>query len=743
MYEYRDYFDKNKRDEPYISSAEELDDYLRLLDMLLEGYLEQKGMSKEKKLFSRGLVITESEMESYFSMPPYYRDTDIWDPVIAMASEEAFDFIGNRVQCTGKQENGVFLPIEYLINKLSLDRTGILSLILVIAQSVDRKYERIYGFLQDDIREKTPTIGLLYALLRRMTPREESGLFLPEIKDREMFSQVFLRGISDFTLGSRLYVDPLIRKLILSQTPGIEKKTDNSGSPCIVERGQRYPSREPFYAYEEEDEIPLFFENAGQKMDKFLTSAQHPFCYFENRDWETAAHILSLYCKKNGVLYVLDSGAYMRLPEERKRECLSALYLRMMLTDGLLCVRYEREPADKQIQAVDREGILKELSLFGKHRTVILTGEEKEPGNLAAGGIPAFLIPEPDAVLRSRIWEFFLKNARLSDEVDIPDIADCYDLPYGMIKSVCRHVIESAKLTDNAVTGRKDITESIRQINQVNFEHLATYVKPVYTWEDLTIDPREKKVLKTACDRYRLKNRVGDSWGLKKKNAYGNGVSILLFGPPGTGKTMAAQVMARELSLPLYRVDVSQIFSKYIGETEKNLREVFDAAAKGNVILFFDEADALFAKRTEVSQSNDKYSNSETAYLLQKIEEYDGMSILATNYFNNFDSAFVRRITYTAHLDLPDEDARYALWTGILPPETEIREDIDFHFLAEQFDLSGSNIKAILFSAAYMAGAEEKPVGPEHIVRAMQYEFLKTSRVVDRSKFGMYGVYLV
>ena len=248
--------------------------------------------------------------------------------------------------------------------------------------------------------------------------------------------------------------------------------------------------------------------------------------------------------------------------------------------------------------------------------------------------------------------------------------------------------------------------------------------------------------MKATCDRYRLKNRVGLKWGLKKKNAYGNGVSVLLYGPPGTGKTMAAQVIANELGLPLYRVDISRIFSKYIGETEKNLSVIFDAAKKTNVILFFDEADALFAKRTEVNDSNDKYSNSETAYLLQKIEEYDGMSLLATNYYHNFDMAFVRRITYAVRMESPDEEARLELWTTILPKETELEEGIDFELFANRFELSGSNIKAILYSAAYMAGIENRPVGASHIVRAMQYEFWKLGKMIDRSDFGFYGVYL-
>ncbi len=734
MYEYADYFDKEKRKEPYGSYAEELDDYLRLLDMMLEGYLRFKGLSKEQKLFSRGLVITESEMEAYFEMPPYFREADIWDPVMAMSCAEGFDYISDRVKATitekTSEEYKEKLPIEYLKNKLSLDRTGILSLILVIAPELDRKYERIFGFLQDDIKAKRPTIGLVYALLRRMTPREVSGRFIPEIEEPEIYSQVFLRGITDFSLDTVLTVDPIIRKMIVGQYKKESIK------------------RFPFWEYTEKEDIPLFFEEAGEATEGILFSGNQPFCYLENEDWETVAHIIYKLCEKRKErLYILDINLFSGLSADKRRECISALYLRMILDDGNLLVNFEPEniPEGQTKNDFRLDEALSELTGLCRGKCIILAGQGKEPGSLAAYGIPSLYIAPPDVELRIGIWEHFIASddVAISEDVEIADLADCYDIPYSMIRKVCSHVTESAKLLKDAKIDRELIRESLRQINQVNFSHLATYVRTVYTWEDLTIDPKEMGVLRTACDRYRMRNRIGDKWGLKKKNAYGNGVSILLYGPPGTGKTMAAQVIARELSLPLYRVDVSQIFSKYIGETEKNLRAVFEAASKANVILFFDEADALFSKRTEISQSNDKYSNSETAYLLQKIEEYDGLTILATNYYNNFDSAFVRRITYSAHMDRPGEDARYELWTSILPPETEIRKDIDFHFLARQFELSGSNIKAILYSAAYMAGAEEKPVGPEHIVRAIQYEFQKTGRLIDRGEFGMYGVYLI
>ena len=198
-------------------------------------------------------------------------------------------------------------------------------------------------------------------------------------------------------------------------------------------------------------------------------------------------------------------------------------------------------------------------------------------------------------------------------------------------------------------------------------------------------------------------------------------------------------------------MDVSQIFSKYIGETEKNLGVIFEEAKKADVILFFDEADALFSKRTEVGDSSDRYANAETAYLLQKIEAHNGMTILATNLYHNFDSAFLRRITYAVHIDSPDEATRMRLWMHTLPQDCTFASDVDFEFLAEGFEISGSNIKAILQSAAYMAGVrvfdnKEKDarfvITMADVVKGLRYELEKLGRIIDSTDFGNYGVYL-
>ncbi|MBP0979730.1 MAG: ATP-binding protein [Oscillospiraceae bacterium] len=243
----------------------------------------------------------------------------------------------------------------------------------------------------------------------------------------------------------------------------------------------------------------------------------------------------------------------------------------------------------------------------------------------------------------------------------------------------------------------------------------------------------------SACNYIKFKDIVFEDWGFNSKVPYGKGLSVLLYGPPGTGKTMGAQVIANELGLLLYKIDLSQIINKYIGETEKNLSNIFLEAKKSNAILLFDEADSLFGKRTDVKDSNDKNSNNETSFLLQKMEEYDGVSILTTNKFNNFDDAFRRRIRFIVSFPMPDIKMRRELWKKVFPKQAPLSKDFDDLFLAENFELSGSNIKSIAILASYLAVAERSEIKMKHILLALKYESQKTGKIVSKKDFGVYG----
>lgn len=224
-------------------------------------------------------------------------------------------------------------------------------------------------------------------------------------------------------------------------------------------------------------------------------------------------------------------------------------------------------------------------------------------------------------------------------------------------------------------------------------------------------------------------------WGFERSSISGKGPSALFAGPPGTGKSMAAGVIARTLGLDLYQVDLSLVVSKYIGDTEKQLGRLFDEAQGTSAVLFFDEADALFGKRTEVKDAHDRNANLETSYLLQRIDAYDGVVILASNFTKNIDDAFVRRLRFIVDFPMPAEDERLAIWQRVLPAEAPRGADLDLHLLARRFEIAGAIIRNIALRAAFLAAAEGAPVLLRHALCAAQREYQKMGKVADPSLF--------
>jgi SpoVK/Ycf46/Vps4 family AAA+-type ATPase len=222
---------------------------------------------------------------------------------------------------------------------------------------------------------------------------------------------------------------------------------------------------------------------------------------------------------------------------------------------------------------------------------------------------------------------------------------------------------------------------------------------------------------------------VHETWGFEQKIAGGRGLTVLFAGPPGTGKTMAAEVLAHTLGVDLYVIDLSTVVSKFIGETEKNLSRIFDEAATSNAVLFFDEADALFGRRTQVRDAHDRYANLETSYLLQKLEEHEGVVVLATNLRKNMDEAFTRRLHATVDFPVPDVADRLRLWRQVWPEATPRDPALDLELLARKVDLPGGNIRNIALAAAFLAAADGGVVTMEHLLHATRREFQKTGKV--------------
>jgi hypothetical protein len=288
-----------------------------------------------------------------------------------------------------------------------------------------------------------------------------------------------------------------------------------------------------------------------------------------------------------------------------------------------------------------------------------------------------------------------------------------------------------AQIEDAAQVARvhRDLDAGAREASAGGLGTLATRLKPTYTWDDLVVPARQLDALHSISAYLRHRDRVLGDWGYERRVAKSQGLKILFAGESGTGKTMAAQVLAADLGLDIFQVDLATIVSKYIGETEKNLARIFDAAEGSNAMLFFDEADAMFGKRSETSDAHDRHANLEVAYLLQKMEAHTGAVILATNFRRNIDDAFLRRLDFVIDFPFPEPSDRERLWRGLVPPEAPLGADVDFAQLAQRFKLSGGAIRNCTLAAAFLAAEEGSTIGMDHLVRAVGVEYAKLGRL--------------
>jgi AAA+ superfamily predicted ATPase len=300
----------------------------------------------------------------------------------------------------------------------------------------------------------------------------------------------------------------------------------------------------------------------------------------------------------------------------------------------------------------------------------------------------------------------------------------------------------AAAVPDEDETGHsleEHLWEACLAVSRPKLERLAQRIDAKATWDDIVLPEEELALLRQIAAQVGSRSRVYDEWGFRQRMNRGLGISALFAGESGTGKTMAAEVIANELRLPLYRIDLSAVVNKYIGETKKNLRRVFDAAEDSAAILFFDEADALFGKRSEIRDSHDRYANIEINYLLQRMEAYRGLAILATNMKSALDPAFMRRLRFICNFPFPGSEERKAIWQKVFPPEVP-KGDLDFDRLA-RFNLAGGSLHNIALNAAFLAAQAGEPVTMPLILEAARTEFHKLDKpVINEAEFRIEAV---
>jgi ATPase family associated with various cellular activities (AAA) len=417
------------------------------------------------------------------------------------------------------------------------------------------------------------------------------------------------------------------------------------------------------------------------------------------------------------------------------------LQLYRLALDGL-----GRELDERQlVRLLTREALLDRVALF-------IDGDAAEPGDAGMHGLARRMAERVHApiVLAGRDRGRRLQRPSIAIEVVRPTLAeqrtlfrdalvaeqlgDRPDAARGIDRVVSQFDLGASEIRTVCAAARRrgggDLGDALwdtcRAQARAQLEQLAQRIDARVGWSDLAVSAAQRQTLQDISTRVRQRTCVYDTWGFADKGARGLGITALFAGPSGTGKTLAAEVLACELRLDLYRIDLSHVVSKYIGETERNLGRVFDAAEQGAAILLFDEADALFGKRSEVKDSHDRYANIEIGYLLQRMEAYRGLAILTTNFREALDHAFIRRLSFVVEFAMPDAAMRGAIWRGVFPATTPT-DGLDFDQLA-RLSLSGGNIRNIALAAAFLAADAGGPVRMAHVVAAARGEYGKLER---------------
>jgi len=633
---------------------------------------------------------------------------------------------------------GFQAPLDVLAQLFGLNSFERDVLLLCLAPELDSAFVRIYAYIQDDVNRKYPTPHLALSLFggRGQYLANARLSLMPEAALRRSRLLVLEPGhLPALPLGDRpLRLEESIADYLLG-----EGRMDEKIAGLVK---------------------PVTSAPLSSPQRELVDLLQHWILSEINRDQE------------NGPRRRLSLNLFGRKGAGRKAVA-CALCERLGLQ--LFAFNWRRlPPAGPERQEIyrlmERDAVLFQAAFF------IDANEDDVPGNEAATFVEEIIerlgaffilgsrdrrhsdegmicaqVPKPDAGARYALWKDALSEPRESEfesksESDSSGISGEYlqavvqQFEFGSeeIALAARYAKDKARLSagKNSAPDMGNIWQACRELAGQEMGELAQRVVPVATWDDIVLPEDALKQLKEIAAQVAGRQKVYEEWGFGKKLSKGKGINALFSGPSGTGKTMAAEVLANHLKLDLYRVDLAGVVSKYIGETEKNLRKVFDAAEESGAILFFDEADALFGKRSEVKDSHDRYANIEVNYLLQRMEDYRGLAILATNKKSALDQAFLRRLRFLVDLPFPDIRNRKMIWQKVFPEEASV-DEMEYDLLA-RMEISGGNIRNIALNAAFLAASESSPIGMSHVVPAARREYSKINKMITESEFGKY-----
>jgi len=696
----------------YQDHRQHLADELRLLDMRIRALFE----TSQSRSHLDGLIITEQQVDDLLSRPGPLDDCDKPD----VDAQEFDERITTSVQLTANA--GVFLPLPELAVRFGMSRLEQRLLVACVAPELDRKYDKLYGYLHDDVTRRRPSVGLALDLIcdrpsEKLAARALFAADAPLIRH----AIVELEDSSNPLIARPLQIDQRIVDYLLR----------------IPRRDDRIANRRAFDSVEVPPEIVA-------RIRSFLAKHAPPdspehfaaLFYLRGRRGVDSRRLAEAACTELGVtLLTVDVEALMKQPESFERN-IRLLVREAILTDAAICL----EHCDGLLR--DDEDRLRCVLELTEGTLTFFTGDApwRSRDGIASRMLVEIELPLPGFSRRQSAWARQLDGAS-AEGLDIASLAAQFRFTPGQIERAASEARSRAwwQSPEGARIDMASLQSICRTQSTPNLDSLAKLIRPRRGLAELVLPPDEVRQLREFCAHARHRETVYGDWGFDQKLATGKGLNALFCGTPGAGKTLAAEATANELGLDVYKIDLSQVVSKYIGDTEKRLRQVFDEAEGSNAILFFDEADALFGKRSDVKDAHDRYANIEVGYLLQRMEEYDGISIMATNMRKNLDEAFVRRLQFVIEFPFPEERERAQIWRTHLPPQMPLADDLDLAFLSAAFKLSGGYIRNIIVAAAFQAAAEGSALAMRHIVRAIRREFQKMGRTCTEIEFGRFG----
>ena len=720
--------------EPYRDSIEHVREEIARLDLMLRrGVLIARPQNTETTPEEfQGLVVTEHEIDQILAAKDFLGER--WERAEARRPE--LDRIDNELDRRREEidkrrelsrQKDIYLALPALAGLFELSPAEVEILLVALAPELEPRYETLYAYLQNDVTRKHPSVNLTLNLICRsesekLTARDVFSSSAPLVAHRLIGLGEESQDRQPSVLRKFLKLDENIVRFILDRPPKAAP-----GGTLVPSFGVRED-------LELEPNTRQRLENLGQylKTHRNEKPAIHLIGNAEPSLRDAAELVCSLLGQPMFFVNLCELGSDGLV--------LAALVRDAILWNAVLVIE-KLEVSDSESRSQQVREL--EASLWRQVQSlkqpVILLGSasafEQIPAEAALWRVE---IQPPDFQSRQQSWQALLGER--AEKVDSARLADTFRFGRRRIRQTLSIARGLAAMRDprRVEPDTQDLLDAGRTLTTPQTGRFTIRVEPRYGWDDIVLPPGKMRQLLGIAAWMKFRRRVHGDWGFGQKLSRGKGLNVLFTGPSGTGKTMASEVLARELSLNLLQIDLSSVVSKYIGETEKNLSTVFREAEQSQSLLFFDEADSLFGKRTEVKDAHDRYANIEVNYLLQRVEQYEGVVVLATNLQRNLDDAFLRRLQEVVEFPFPDEALREKIWSGHFPPEAPREDDIDLKTLSRQFKLTGGNIRNIVLAAAFLAAAKARPIRMADLIVATASELRKEGKLCMKSDFGIY-----